>query len=214
MTSVYSLVPDPIHVKYTNVLQLSRAVRIPHPVNNKTRLNAVMAGGDADDTGRRVFDVTSFQSRAADERDDTRFDGGGTRWPRGHVAVVNRWRRTSVARVHRVFMTIYSFGWACLPTVLNAELFLQRRGSRLQLRQSDGRCRLLLRIRSAVRLGRRRSLVRAAHSHSHQLTVHRYHAARDQGQVPQRHWQDVRWPRWTRCAVGRRGNWTAVHADL
>ena len=90
MTSVYSLVPNPIHVKYTNVLQLSRAVHIRHPVNNKTRLNAVMAGGDADDTGCRVFDVTGFRSRAADERDDSGFDGGGTRWPRGDVAVVDR----------------------------------------------------------------------------------------------------------------------------
>jgi len=69
-------------VKYTNVLQLSRAVRIRHPVNNKTRLNAVMAGGNADDTGRRVFDVTGFRSRATDERDDAGFDGGGTQWPK------------------------------------------------------------------------------------------------------------------------------------
>jgi len=46
----------------------------------------------------------------------TALDGGG-------VQVTSR-ARLSVVCV-AVFMTIYSFGWACVPSILNAELFPQ-----------------------------------------------------------------------------------------
>jgi len=42
-----------------------------------TRLNAVMAGGGGGDTGRHVYDVTNFRSRAADECNVAGCDGGG-----------------------------------------------------------------------------------------------------------------------------------------
>jgi len=40
-------------------------------------LNAVTTGGGAGDTGRHVYNATSFRSRAADERDVAGCDGGG-----------------------------------------------------------------------------------------------------------------------------------------
>jgi len=75
VTYAYSHVPDPIHVKYTNDLQLSHTLCIWHAVKNKTQLNAVMADGDAGDTSRRIYDVTGFQSCDADECDDAECDG-------------------------------------------------------------------------------------------------------------------------------------------
>jgi len=49
-----------------------------------------MAGGDAGDTGRRVYDVTGSRSHAADECDDAGYDGGGTWRPGADVVVVDR----------------------------------------------------------------------------------------------------------------------------
>jgi len=72
-------------------------------------VNAVHAGGDARDARRHVYDVICFRSRAAgDERDDAGRGGGVT----ALVCVA-------------VFMAVYSFGWACVPSILNAELFPQ-----------------------------------------------------------------------------------------
>jgi len=39
-----------------------------------------MTDGDAGDTGCRVYDVTSFRSRASDERDDAGCDGAAHCW--------------------------------------------------------------------------------------------------------------------------------------
>ena len=48
-----------------------------------------MAGGDAGDTGRHVYDNTGFRSHAADECGDAGYDGGGTRRPGADVVVVD-----------------------------------------------------------------------------------------------------------------------------